>query len=163
MHIFNLRSSRISKFGFKKFYKLANNSFKAKNYPLTADNCRLSVNIALSENNLKQAAKAYELWIKSLFEENNYAEVKKVCCMARSKFGNNLDFLYYEFKAAISIKDFNIAVRLGKEFIDVCKSMKGKPSGMFSSAYNKLDEVSIQLKEIEDTQSKNITEKNRSK
>ena len=142
---------------------LACNSYKVKNYPLTVDNCRLSVNIALMENNLKQAANAYEIWIKSLYEEGNYSEVKKVCCMARSKFGNSLDFLYYEFTAAISIKDFAIAVRLGKEFVNACNKLKEKPSGKFSSTYNRLNEVSIQLKKIEDIQSKKVIEKNRSK
>ncbi|MCD6162434.1 MAG: hypothetical protein J7K40_08490 [candidate division Zixibacteria bacterium] len=161
--MFNLKKGSISKFGFKKFYKLASNSFIVKNYSLAVDNCRHAANIALSDNNLKQAAKAFELWIKVLFEDSNYYDIKKVCCLARSKFGNNLDSLYYELIAAINKNDFNIAAKLAKEFIALRKSMTEKPSGAFNNTYNQLDEILILQKKIESTQSENKINTNRSK
>jgi len=143
----------IGKHGHKKFIKLAHNSLKAKRYALAADNCRLAADIALAQNNLKQAAAAYELWIRALFEQGEYAEIKKICCEARSKFGNSLDLLYYEFKAAISSKDKKSAVGLAKEFIELHSNVKENPSSFFSKTFDKLDEVKDLITEIENAQS----------
>jgi len=142
----------IGKYGFDKFVRLARNSFKANNYALTADNCRLAVNIALAQNNLNEAEIAYELWIRALFEQDQYPEIKKICCEARSKFGNSLDLLYYEFKAAVNARDNKSAVGLAKEFIELHKNSKGNLSSFFNKTIDKLKEVTAYLKEVDNAQ-----------
>jgi hypothetical protein len=152
MHNFrhhNPAGGRLGKFGFDKFIKLAHNSYKANRYSLTVDNCRLAANMALKEGNKNNAAKAYELWIKALFKDRKFAEIKKICCEARSKFGNNLDLLYYEFKAAREAGDNTIALKLGREFIELHKNCGRNSSSLFNKSVAKLDEVKTAMIELE--------------
>ncbi len=144
----NARS--LGNLGFEKFMMLARNSFKVKKYSRTADNCRLAADAALSRNKPRQAAQAYQLWIKSLFEQGKYMDVKKVCCDARNKFGNKLDLLYFEFKAAMSSRHFRIAAKLAQEFIEMHKNSRTDPSAPFNTSIDKLDDVKSALKEIKD-------------
>ena len=114
----------LSKYGYEDFMKLALNSFNGKKYARAVDNCRLAVEIALKEKRNKQAAEAYELWIKALFEEKKLSEIKRICCEARSKLGNYLDLLYYEFDAALLSNDKIHARRFANEYLEMLD--KGK-------------------------------------
>lgn len=143
----------IGKNGSDKFLRLAHNSYKNNKYSLTADNCRIAALIAVREKDLQKASIAYELWIESLFKENKYADIKKVCREARSKFGNRLDLLYYEFKVALAVKDYRIAIKLANEFVGLHKNIEKKSSSFFIKTVDKLEEVTNTLKEIQNIQS----------
>lgn len=135
--------------GFDKFYKLAQNSFGVKKYSRAVDNCRLAVDLALRQNNLEQAARAYRLWIESLFELAKFQDIKKVCCDARSKFGHDLSLLYYEFKATFFSNDYHIAAKLGKELKNALDNTSFASPALFIITQDKLDEVNNYLMEIE--------------
>ncbi|MCP4581877.1 MAG: hypothetical protein GY839_09675 [candidate division Zixibacteria bacterium] len=143
------RTKSLGNLGFDKFIKLAKNSYGVKKYSRAIDNCRLAVDFAVRQNDLEQAAEAYHLWIDSLFELTKYADVKKVCCDARSKFGHSLDLLYYEFKVAMLTGEFKIAAKLAKEFIESHKNIKAETSPAFNAMADKLDEITVALEDIE--------------
>lgn len=155
---FQLPGSRSGRYPADKFLRLAENSLNTGNYELAVDNSRLAVNIALSNENLDKAAKAYELWVKALFKLKAYSHIKKVCCDARSKYGNSLDLLYYEVKAAFLANVRDTAIGLAKEFIDLHRTSKNKKSNHFNSTYDKLEEIESILKEFENSCSNNKTD-----
>jgi hypothetical protein len=152
------KGNSLGSFGFDKFMKLARNSFSVKKYSRAVDNCRLAVDFAVRRNDFDQAAQAYRLWIDSLFELNKFADVKKVCCDARSKFGHSLDLIYYEFKVALALGDFTIAAKLAREFIESHKNIKMQTSPAFNVMVDKLDEVTVTLAEIEKSNPENRAE-----
>ncbi len=124
----------------KDFLKLARNSYAVKKYSRAIDNCRLAVDMAIKNKNNAAAAEAYDLWINILLQEGKYAEVKKTACEARSRIGNYLDLLYYEFVASLHLGNPQNSVRLGREFVQLAESIDGKDSfGTLSR--NKVDEV----------------------
>ena len=133
---------------FDKFMKLARNSFAVKKYSRAVDNCRLAVEFAVRQSDPESAAAAYRLWIKSLFELSKFAEIKKVCCDARSKFGHSLDLLYYEFKAAVSAGYYETAAKLAREFIVSHKSLDPKTPPAFNMTADKIGEVTSMLEKI---------------
>jgi len=128
--------------------KLAYNSYNVKKYSRTADNCRLAVDMAIRQKNSAQAAEAYRLWIASLFEQNKYGEVKRICCDARSKFGSSLDLVYFEFKASYLAGDTEKALRLAAEFKEVGKSVDAQNPTAFETTSDKIGEVQSILENI---------------
>lgn len=124
----------------KDFLKLARNSYAVKKYSRAIDNCRLAVDMAIKNKNNQAAAEAYDLWINILLEEGKYAEVKKTACEARSRIGNYLDLLYYEFLASLHLGNPENSARLGREFIQLAGSASGKDS-FGARNKNKVDEV----------------------
>ena len=92
------KAKSLAKYSYEKFILLAQNSFKIMKYSRTADNCRLAIDLATQQGSTEGVIKAYQLWMKALLKANKFGELKKVCCEARSKYGNGLDLLYYEFK-----------------------------------------------------------------
>jgi hypothetical protein len=129
--------------------QLARNSYNVGKFNRAVDNCRLAVEHAIRENNLKGAAGAYEIWIDSLMKLSKYAEVKKTCCDARSKFGNSIDLVYYEFKAALSALDNQAAARLAREFIGMQKTGNNGERSFFNNTAKKINEVQQTLSELE--------------
>jgi hypothetical protein len=109
----------LSKFGYADFMKLAANSYRSNNFGRAVDNCRLAVEMAERGKDLKGMAEAYDLWINSLLAEKKYQAIKKLCCEARSKLGNYLDLVYYEFQMAHNSNDPIIARKLATEFIEI--------------------------------------------
>jgi hypothetical protein len=143
------KGGTIGRFGFDKFMQLARNSYSVGKFNRAVDNCRLAVEHAIRENNLIGAAGAYELWIDSLMKLSKYAEVKKICCDARSKFGNSIDLVYYEFIAALSAQDRSAAARLAREFIEMQKSANNGERSFFNNTAGKIGEVQQALSELE--------------
>jgi len=152
------KAKTIGRFGFEKFFQLAQNSFNVKKYSRAADNCRLAVDCAIQENNREGAANAYGLWIDSLFLMNRYSDLKKICCEARSKYGNALDLLYYEYRAAMLSGDMKIAAKFAHEFIEMAKSGSNQNNPFFNHTKNKLDEAIEMLSKYENDQAKNGSE-----
>jgi len=150
-YIESKKSNGLGSLGFDKFYKLAQNSYGVKKYSRAIDNCRLAVDLASRQNNLDQAARAYRLWIESLFELKKFPEVKKVCRDARGKFGHDLSLLYYEFKAAHLANDYNIAAKLGRELICSHENADFGHSALFNITQDKLDDVNNILTEIKNS------------
>lgn len=143
-----------SRFNHEKFIQLARNSFKVKKFDRSIDNCRLAVDFALREGNREVAAAAYRIWIKALFELGKFADIKKICCEARSRFGNQLDLIYYEFKAALESGDTDKAARLGSEYIDLHNAADKAQKSPFTESIGKLGEVKRATEEIENKKSK---------
>jgi hypothetical protein len=148
-HNANRKSGPLGRFGFDKFLQLARNSFGVGKFNRAVDNCRLAVEHAVRSNNLKGAAEAYELWIDALMKLGKYTEVRKTCCDARSKFGNGIDLIYYEFKAVAAAGDYNIAARLGREFIEMSKNHNNTNDSLFANTIDKAQEVQQSLSEFE--------------
>jgi hypothetical protein len=109
----------LSKYGYADFMRLATNSYRTGNFGRAVDNCRLAVEMAERVKDLKGMAEAYDLWINSLLMEKKYQAIKKLCCEARSKLGNYLDLVYYEFLMACDTNDSLIARKLAFEFIEI--------------------------------------------
>ncbi len=128
--------------------QLAQNSFNVKKYSRAADNCRLAANFAMAQNNTRGAAESYQLWIKSLLNLGKPADVKKVCCDARSKFGNHPDLVYYEYLSALDIGDKIIAAKLAREYIELTKEIVINENSIFVDNIDKLDEVISNLNNI---------------
>lgn len=122
----NLKSSGkikpLSKYGYADFMRLATNSYRTGNFGRAVDNCRLAVEIAERVKDHKGMADAYDLWINALIAEKKNQAIKKLCCEARSKLGNYLDLVYYEFLMARDSNDSLIARKLAIEFVEI----KGK-------------------------------------
>jgi hypothetical protein len=135
------KGGTIGRFGFDKFMQLAKNSYGVGKLNRAVDNCRLAVDYAIRENNQTGAAMAYQLWIKAYMELKKFAEAKKVCCEARSKFGNHPDLIYYEYKVAALAGETGKAVRLGKEFIEMCHSQQPSDKKIFTDTCDILPEV----------------------
>jgi|GEM_PF-4631802 len=124
----------------KDFLKLARNSYAVKKFSRAIDNCRLAVDMAIKNKNNHAAAEAYDLWINILLEEGKYAEVKKTACEARSRIGNYLDLLYYEFVASLHLGNPGNSAKLGREFIQLAEAACDGDS--FGARHkNKVDEV----------------------
>jgi len=109
----------LSKYGYADFMRLAANSYRTGNFGRAVDNCRLAVEMAERAKDHKGMAEAYDLWINALLMEKKYQAIKKLCCEARSKLGNYLDLVYYEFLMACDTNDFLIARKLAVEFIEI--------------------------------------------
>jgi|GEM_PF-2362172 hypothetical protein len=119
----------LSKYGYADFMRLAANSHKAGNYGRAVDNCRLAVEMAERAKDIKSMADAYDLWINALMVEKKYQAIKKLCCEARTKLGNYLDLVYYEFLVARNSNDSSIARKLAAEFLEMkSKTIKKKNS-----------------------------------
>lgn len=112
----------LSKYGYADFMRLATNSYRTGNYGRAVDNCRLAAEMAERAKDFKGMAEAYDLWINALLVEKKNQAIKKLCCEARSKLGNYLDLIYYEFLMARDSNDSLIARKLAVEFIEI----KGK-------------------------------------
>jgi hypothetical protein len=140
----------MSRFSYTKFMQLAQNSYKKQKYGLVADNCRLAVEYALQQNKLEAATQAYRLWIHALMESGKFKEVKKVCCSARSIFGNLIDLLYYEFKASQMAGEKTIAAKIAREFIETSRKIDKSNHPWFSETIDKLNEVAEILDKLED-------------
>jgi hypothetical protein len=149
------KSNRLKKFGFEKFYKLADNSMKVKNYSLTIDNCRLAVNIALDENNLMLAAKAYKLWINALFIKHAYNDVVKICRSTRTKYGNSIGLLYFECKATYGLKDYKSVAKLGDKILNMYKSKKSIQNDLFKITQEQILEIENLLSNVKNRFNKN--------
>jgi hypothetical protein len=131
----------LSKYGYDDFMKLALNSFKGKKYARAIDNCRLAVENALRQNKFPWAAEAYDLWINALIEDKRYSEIKKICCEARSKLGNYLDLLYYEFATARFMKDITLARKFAEEYREILKRPKDDKLSFGMKTINKEPEI----------------------
>ncbi len=121
--------------------QLAQNSYNAHKYSRAADNCRLAAEFAFNEENKEGAAEAYQLWIKSLLKLSKLSDVKKICCDARSKFGNHLDLVYYEYVAALNLGSFDKANKLGNQFLELACEKNADGNEIFIESIDKLDEV----------------------
>lgn len=148
----NRKAKNMGKLNFDKFMQLAKNSYGVKKYSRAADNCRLAAEYAFNQNNITGAAEAYQLWIKSLLMLKKSAEVKKICCNARSKFGNHLDLVYYEYLSALDNGDMEIAAKLGREFLEISREITGDENTIFIESLDKLDEVSQCLDQLQRNQ-----------
>lgn len=145
----NLNGGRKAKiparFNYEKFMQLAQNSFKIMKYSRAADNCRLAIDLAVQQGNLEGASQGYQLWLKALFEARKFVEIKKICCEARSRFGNGLDLLYYEFKAAQGMGDAVVASKLAREFVELHNVYDNSKFSYFYTTIDKISEVKTAL------------------
>lgn len=153
------KAKSLAKFSYEKFIQLAQNSFKIMKYSRTADNCRLAIDLAAQQGNIEGAITAYQLWLKALLKAGKFNELKKVCCEARSKYGNGLDLLYYEFKAAQGNGDDVIGAKLARSFIEMHDSIDDSKSGVFVATFDKITEVKAVLRNAETDSERSAADK----
>lgn len=131
----------LSKYGYSDFMKLAANSYRTANFGRAVDNCRLAVEMAERSRDLKSMAEAYDLWINALLAEKKYSAIKKLCCEARSKLGNYLDLVYYEFSMARLSGDNLVTRKLAAEFIEIINKNSLDKTTWGASKIERIDEI----------------------
>jgi len=143
------KAKTLGKFNYDKFIQLAQNSYNVKKYSRAVDNCRLAAGFAMNQDNIQGAAEAYQLWIKSLLKLKKQTDVKKTCCDARSKFGNHLDLVYYEYLSALEGNDYNRATKLGRGYLELASGLNPTENVIFIESLEKLDEVKNKINNMQ--------------